>query len=305
MRFGPRVWRTYGPLLRSANLLVVHDIYLLPLGVALSRRWRIPIVYDAHEDFAVMEHGRLSDWVLHAAAATETLLARQAAFVVVPGHVRRQRWVQAGFPPPVVLANTGVPSSEVQSGDTNDDTIWDLVYCGTLDASRRPDLLIELARRRPDLRIAVAGSGRAADSIREAAAALENLDFLGWVDDPDAVLRRSHAVYYGLDPENPYAKAACPNNVYQAIRARRPIIFFCDGEAAELAEKFRVGLRVSASVEALAAAVDAATDGTHQWDFDEALRAIEIAGSGREYVDAVVTALKGSAPRALWFDPIR
>lgn len=299
-RFAIRVWRKHKSLLRSSDLLIVHDLYLLPLGVALSRRWRIPLAYDAHEDFVLMEQGRLPDGVLRIVRAVETALARHAVFVVVPGRVRRRRWIDAGLRPPVVLANTGVAASKVDYSGADGDTAWDLAYCGLLDTTRRLDLLISLAQLRPDLHIAIAGDGRAAKDVDEAAATLQNLDFLGWTDDPDAVLKRSRAVYYGLDPNNAYADAACPNNLYQAIRARRPLIYFCGGEVAELAAKFRIGLRVAPQSEALAAALDAAD--AQDWEFDAALQAIEAADSGREYVNAVDATLQRRNPGRTIFD---
>jgi hypothetical protein len=293
IRFAWRAWQMSSALLREADLLVVHDIYLLPLGVALSRRWNLPFAYDAHEDFLLMESGRLPSWFLRAATAAESILARRGALVVVPGKVRRRRWVDAGFPPPVVLTNTGATPAEARKREPDEDMRWDIVYCGLLDASRRPDLLVELARRRPDLRVAVAGAGRAADGVRDSATFLENLSFIGWTDDPSALLQRSRSVYYGLDPNRRYSEAACPNNLSQAIHAHRPLLFFCGGEPAEMADRFRIGVRVPATVEALAAAVDAVIADTGSWDFDDAAQAIAAADSGREYVDAMLAALHG------------
>jgi glycosyltransferase involved in cell wall biosynthesis len=290
VRFGLLAWRRHRPLLCGADLLVAHDIYLLPLGVALSRRLGIPLAYDAHEDFAVMEAGRLPSGVLRVAAAVETLLARHAELVVVPGRVRQRRWTDAGFSRPVVLANSGVAMSHERSNDADGENVWDVVYCGLLDPTRRPDLLVELARQRPDLRIAVAGDGRAVASVREAAAKLENLEFLGWADDPDAILERSRAVYYGLDPRNAYAEAACPNNLYQAIRACRPLVFFCGGEVAEMARRFRIGLRVPATVQSLAEALDVIRSDKQEWDFDTAAQAVKV-DTGRDYVDAIAATL--------------
>ncbi len=290
-RFGLQVGREFRSLLQRSDLLMVHDIYLLPLGVGLSHRLKIPFAYDAHEDFAIMERGRLPNSVLHAASALETLLARRATFIVVPGRVRQPRWIDAGFPPPILLNNAGVPTSKTVYSNPDGGATWDLAYCGLLDASRRLDLLVALAQCRPDLRIAIAGTGRCASEICQAGNALANLDFIGWTDDPDAMLKKSRAIYYGLDPENAYADAACPNNLYQAIRAQRPLIFFCGGEPAEVASQFSVGLRIPANVKALAAAVDSLSRRTDEWQFDAALRAIEAVSSGSAFIDAVLTAL--------------
>jgi glycosyltransferase involved in cell wall biosynthesis len=292
--FYGRIIREHRGLLRRAALLVVHDLYLLPLGVFLRRLLGVRLAYDAHEDFALMEGGRLPEWGLRAIAGLETALARRAALIVVPGRIRQKRWVSAGFPPPVVLANTGTRRHAVGRTDPE----WDLVYCGLIDDSRRPDLLLELAKARPDLRIAIAGDGRAARRVAEQSRGLTNLRFLGWIDDPEALLERARAIYYGLDPENPYAVAACPNNLYQAIRARRPLIFFCSGEPAELASRFRIGMRVRPEVQELALALDAMAADGNSWEFDAAWKAVDKFDAGREYIQAVTRVARPVAAKA-------
>jgi glycosyltransferase involved in cell wall biosynthesis len=287
--FSQVVWRNRRALLDDVEVLVVHDVYLLPLARLLSRSLRIPFLYDAHEDYAAMESGRLPRWWLKAATALETRLARGANAVVVPGRTRSGRWVSVGIPAPVVLRNRGAgsPPNEDRPAD------WDLAYVSaTLDPARRPDVFLEVARRRPDLRFALAGDGRWAREVEQAARELPNVDWLGWVDDASAVLARSRAAFYGLDPGHSYANKACPNTLFDALRARRPLIFFCGGEPEELLARFRIGIRCAPTADAVLEALDDALDGD-SWECEAALAAIDREESPQEYVRAVVGAAGG------------
>jgi glycosyltransferase involved in cell wall biosynthesis len=271
-RFGRRVWRDRSELLRDVSTLVVHDVYLLPLGWLLAQRERIPFVYDAHEEYGRMEATRYPAWFLRVVTAIESRLARDAAAVIVPGRSRRKRWLRARRDHPIVLPNIG--RGRERSRDRTQSQ-WDVLYAGTLSRERRIDLLLELARVRPDLSIAVAGRGRAADQVAAEAENLPNLTYLGWRHDAETLFAGARSVYYGLDPSHPYSDVACPNTLYQALRHGRPLVFFCGGEMEELASEFKIGIRCKAGVADLAAAVDeilATPD--EAWEFDRAWEAV-------------------------------
>jgi glycosyltransferase involved in cell wall biosynthesis len=290
-RFGVRVWRQRAQLFERAAILMVHDVYLLPLGWMLSRRLRKPFIYDAHEEYARMEAGRYPSWVLRFVTALESRLARGALAVVVPGRSRTLRWRGILKKPPIILPNLGReerPTSERGSPQ------WDLLYAGTLSEDRRPEILVELAHMRPELQIAIAGRGRSVEYVAQAAQNSPNLHFLGFRANADELFAISKAIYYGLDPERPYSEVACPNTLYQALVYRKPLIFFCGGEPAELAREFRIGIRCPASVAAVSAAVDRlATMG--DWQFDEAWTAVWDRADTDEFIDAVKSALRQSA----------
>jgi hypothetical protein len=287
VRLGIKVLVRRRELLGDADLLVVHDIYLLPLGWLLARFLSLPFAYDAHEEFAVAEVERYPRVLLRCAGAFETLLARSASAVVVPGHSRVERWTAVGISP-LVLPNLGRTTSQPPATEP----YRDIVYCGTLASVRRLDLLADLARRRPDLRIAVAGRGRDAEFIRAAAAELPNLEYSGWTDDPDGFLATGRSIYYGLDPSHPYAEKACPNTLYQAIRLQRPLIFFCGGEPEAAAASFAIGMRCLPSGESLAEAVDTVCRNGLGWEFDAAWRRLASPEAIARYVSALEELLR-------------
>ncbi len=200
-RFGARVWRNRRALFEGTSLLMVHDIYLLPLGWALARDLDLPLIYDA----------------------------------------------------------------------------------------RRLDLLVELARRRPDIEIAIAGDGHGAAVIEQASADLPNLTYLGWQEHVDGLFELTRSVYYGLDPSHSYSEVACPNTLYQALRHRKPLVFFCGGEPAEVASEFTIGIRCAPSVTALVQAVDEVL-ASSDWQFDTAWRALWDRADLSEFAEAIASA---------------
>jgi glycosyl transferase family 4 len=276
--FARRVWRDHRRLLAGARVLVANDIYLLPLGWVLSLRTGLPLVYDAHEEFASMEGGRYPEPLLRAVEALESRLARRASLVVVPGETRVPRWERVGIDP-LVLRNVG---RRLERLDPPAPTV-DIAYCGGLSEERRLDVLVELARSRPDLRVAVAGEGRAEGWLAEAAAELPNLEFVGEISTPDEFLARSRAIYYGLDPQRPYAPKACPNTLYQAVRVGRPLVHHGAGEIDRFAARFNVGRRVEPDVASVAGLLDElpALEGT--WEFDAAWARMEDDRAAGEY----------------------
>jgi hypothetical protein len=129
------------------------------------------------------------------------------------------------------------------------------------------------------------------DYVARAADELSNLNYLGWRSDADELLARSSAIYYGLDPMHPYSDVACPNTLYEALRHRKPLIFFCRGEPWQLGTEFKIGIRCKASVSALSAAVDTAST-TRDWEFDEAWQAVWARAKPQRFVEAVKTAAR-------------
>jgi hypothetical protein len=289
-RWSARVYRQRTRLLEGVTLLVVHDVYLLPVGYLLARRMSIPFVYDAHEDFALLEAGRYPSIVRRMVAGLESFLGRRARAVVVPGESRIDRWM-AKARETVVLPNLGsdlpLPDKAVSP------PTYDLVHCGGIEPVRRVDLLLDLAEERPDLRIAVAGSGRVAAEIEERAAPMSNVDFFGWVSDPDSLLSESRAIYYHYEPAHPYSRVACPNTLYQALRVRRPLIYLCGGEPEMLNRRFRIGIAPEATTAGLEGAL-AEVALRDDWEFPDAWAAVANESALERYTEVIQRAASGS-----------
>jgi glycosyltransferase involved in cell wall biosynthesis len=278
LRFARGVWNHRQRLFAGSNAMIVHDIYLLPLGWLISRRLGLPFVYDAHEEYARMEAGRYPAILLQAATRVENALARSADAILVPGLSRTSRWTAAGFEQPLVLRNTGV-GRVGSNGHTP--AKWDLIHAGTISDGRRLDILLDLARSRPDLKIVICGRGKSEDAVAAAAAQLSNVDYLGWQTNVDRRLAQSRAIYYGLDPDHPDAETACPNTLYQGLLHEKPLIYFCTGEIDEIAQQFRIGIHCQPTAVEVGSAIDTVKLGGVLWQFREARHAV-VSSDGRD-----------------------
>ena len=287
LRWSARVYRRRAELFEGARLLVVNDVYLLPLGFLLARRLKLPFAYDAHEDFSVLEEGRYPALLRRIVAGLEGFLARRARAVIVPGASRLARW--SGVTEDVtVLPNVG--AGDWPPDDSAPAPAYDLVHCGGIEPARGVDLLLDLAERRPDLRFAIAGTGREAAAIEQRAARLPNVDFQGWVSNPDRLLASSVAIYYHYDPAQAYSRLACPNTLYQALRVRRPLIYACGGEPELLNRQFKIGVRANPTTSGLESALQKVA-ATESWQFEEAWASIARAEALQSYPDAIMRAV--------------
>lgn len=275
-----KVWMKRKELLRDARTLVVHDVYLLPLGYLLSTVARVPLVYDAHEDFRALEEGRYPEWLIRSVLRMESSICRRAYGVVVPGYNRIERWKKVGISP-VVFPNIG----DLASGDKPDnrESRYSVAYCGSLDPNRRIDLLIDWARINPDHSVAIAGEGRNRDAILRMASDLPNVEIFPWVSDPQGFLSQAKVVYYGLDSKSPYSNFACPNTLYISASIRRPLVFFCGGEPLALSRRFNIGVQALPQLDSLDEAIHKAL-ATNNWEFDACIRSLRELGSGADYL---------------------
>jgi glycosyltransferase involved in cell wall biosynthesis len=284
-RFTARALADARRVLRGVDVVIASDLYLLPLGCALARRANVPLIYEAREDWAALEAERRHRALRALATRAETALARGADLVVVPGDTRAPRWRRVGRDP-VVLRNIGLSEPRAATGRR-----WDVAACGLLAEQRRPDLFLDVAERRPDLRFVLTGAGRLERWVAARSAELDNVDFLGWVPDVDAVLAASAVIVYGQDPRTCYSAMTCPSTLYQALRLQRPLVFYCDGEPGALARRFRIGVRCAPEPEAVSSAIDVAL-ARDDWEFVSAWESVRT-GAERPFLERV-SALLGS-----------
>jgi glycosyltransferase involved in cell wall biosynthesis len=286
--------------LRSDRPDVIHAVDLPMLGIALLARpflgRRVRLVYDAFEIYAVMVAHRFPRIVLRAISAFETRLPRAADLVVTAGESRRRRFETHGIRSIVVPnwidAPAAVPDRAAAKAalDLPPDRLA-IVYAGALSASRDLETLLGHARRFPaDLHV-IAGTGDREAWLREAAAELENVRFLGWVPDPTTLLAAADVLYYALRPDHPYAAFAAPNNLYVAIAHAVPLVYRPQGELEEVGRSEVIGIPFTD-----APSLDAAIDRLRDPAVAEAIRA-SLADLRRRYTwEAAVEPLVAAYP---------
>lgn len=244
-----RAVRQWVPEIRRDRPDVLHPIDLPMLIAALliaPFAGRPRIVYDAFEIYSVMERHKYPGWLLRGVALLERILPRFADAVLTVGE-GRQAWFRQRGVRSVVVANwidppVDPPSrAEARAALGLDPDRFTILYAGGLDPSRDLESLIGHAERRPDDLVLIAGRGSEEERLRERAAALDNVRFLGFVTDPVAVTVAADALYYALHDDHPYAAMAAPNNLYVAISHAVPFVHRGQGEIGVVAAEHDIG----------------------------------------------------------------
>jgi glycosyltransferase involved in cell wall biosynthesis len=230
-----------------------HDLDTLPLGFALGKLRRKPIVYDAHESFPDMLQGSVHQVVLRALVLMETVLIRRIDLLITVGEKLRQHFIARGVRRAVVVGNwkrlpefsrTPVEVAEVRRTlDLPEDAF--VVVCITqLLKDRKIEELLRAVDRSPGVYLLIGGKGVLQDAIVQAAAANPRVRFLGFVSGKQIAdyTCASNVVYYGFDPQNPNARFSAPNKLFEALAAGRPLITGDFGEIADVVREAQCGV---------------------------------------------------------------
>lgn len=125
-----------------------------------------------------------------------------------------------------------------------------LTFCGVFGVSYDLETVVECARLfqaegRNDIQFVLAGDGDKAGALRRQAAALRNIVFTGWLDQPSLrMLMKVTAV--GLCAYTPEALQSLPNKPFEYMAAGLPQISSLGGELEEILRQHRIGLHYAA-----------------------------------------------------------
>lgn len=243
---------------RPIDVVHAHDLLMLPLGVAVARRAGAALLYDAHEIYHVMESHRYSAWIRRAMAHAERFLIRSFvdAFVTVSQQRIDAYWrafvdenrttVVANWYDPAERDEAMRQATRAEHGIPQNALC--VTYVGGFTGERRMDVLIEAARRTPDVHYLIAGKGipEVESELARASEELPNLRYIGWCARPQPIFAASDALYYVLDPSHPYSRFAASNTLYTAIAHRLPLITCDVGEPGDIMKRIEPRLVMAA-----------------------------------------------------------
>ena len=246
-------------------------------------------------------HGYFSPAVTRSVVIVERLLASRTTALVAVGTQVRDELLAAriGRPDQYSVVPPGVSLGPVPSGADARATL-DLPAgavvvsaIGRLVAIKRPDRLVEVARRvlaaAPDVVFLVAGDGPERAAAESSGADLGGrLRFLGWRPDVEVVLAGSDVVVVTSDNEG------MPVSLIEAGLAARPAVTTDVGSAREVVRDGETGFVVPPDVPALAAAIE-------RLALDPALRA-RMGAAARAWTTAQFSAERLVADTAMLYE---
>jgi glycosyltransferase involved in cell wall biosynthesis len=256
----------------SFDVVHAHDMDMLPAGYIISRRMRRPLIYDSHEDYAGMLHGTIPGWMEKAIRRLETMLVRRVDLLITVGEILQQQFEARGCPKCLVIGNWKRLSEYQADADVSrrvrrqlgiPESAVVVTYIANLGRERRIAELLEAVRGRRGVHLVVGGTGFQEPAVRKAAAASDNIHYLGFVKPSDVpgYTIASDAIYYGFDLTNPNARYSAPNKLFEALAAGCCVISGHFGEIQHIVARHDCGILVDDfSVDELTRALDACLD---------------------------------------------
>jgi glycosyltransferase involved in cell wall biosynthesis len=261
-----------GGLKYSFDLVHAHDLDTLPAAYFLSRWKRVPLVYDAHEDYAGMHHGRIPSWMERLIRWLEERLLPRTDVVITVGEKLRKDLERRGSRRTVVVGNwkkvtdyrftpevrettrhkIGIPSSALL-----------LSYVGMLGPDRKLLELLAAVATRPAVHLVIGGRGPQSALVQDYAARYPNIHYLGFVDPSEVPIYTwaSDALYYALDKDFPNSHYSAPNKLFEALAAGKCIIASSVGEIEAIVRETDCGVLVeNISEQEIARALDLCSD---------------------------------------------
>jgi len=233
-----------------------HDFDTLPAGVVLAKIRKKPLIYDSHENYTAMLHGSIPAVMEKAIFATETRLLRSVDMLITVGEILKDEFVERGARNCVVVGNWK-NLSEYRLDDAcrremrgqlqipTDALV--IAFIANLGRERKVEQLIEAARSRPDIHFLFGGKGTAAKAVEEAATALPNVHYAGFVH-PSQLGRytwASDVVFYGFDTDNPNSKYSAPNKLFEALAGGKALLTGDFGEIGRIVKQYGCGILVN------------------------------------------------------------
>ncbi|MEQ4304565.1 glycosyltransferase [Plantactinospora sp. B6F1] len=228
------------------DLVHTHDLRAGVLGRVAAVTCRVPIRVHTFHTHPVSGAPPVTGQLV---AGAEWILARTShALVAVGARVRDELLAASiGRPDQYIVMPPGVSLSPLPGPDDARRTLGlpatgpVVAYLGPLDAPKRPDRFLAVARAvrhsRADVRFVVCGEGaRLAELVRMAAAQRIEMTFLPWRSDLETVYAAADLVLQTSDHEG------TPLTLIEAGHAGRPVVATDVGGTAEVVRHGRTGL---------------------------------------------------------------
>jgi glycosyltransferase involved in cell wall biosynthesis len=203
---------------------IVHacDFDTIIPAFLLSKIWKIPLFYSVYDYYSAGIPDELK-FIKKAISSMDNFFISRADCVFLVDQNRLTQLKGCTIKDFEIINNSPKDVSLVNKSVRQDFTIF---YAGALLEARGIDLIINLARRMPDIKMVIAGSGAAEDKIKVAMRQLQNIQFLGQISYEEVIAfsQRADALIALYDPSIENHKFASPNKLFEAMMLAKPII---------------------------------------------------------------------------------
>ncbi len=255
-------WQMYRRALRlhrenRFSVIHCHDLDTLIAGVALKRRTKLPLIYDAHEIYGYMMARQSPHWVASRFLWLEKQLVRRVDSIINVCEPQR-RYSESITDRPITLVMNCKPLQGLEYRRPGND-VFTLLYIGVLHKGRSIPLLIDAVEELDGVACTVGGVGppEEVQAIAAKCSAAKNVHFLGKVDMHDVIpmTMQADCVFLMVNPEDLNNRIGLGNKQFEAMVCGRPIICTKGTHSGDVTEQENVGLAVEYDKESLKSAI--------------------------------------------------
>lgn len=243
-------WKLYKELMKRANensILLSNDLDALLPNYLVSKRKKIPMIWDSHEIFTEMP-SVTNRWVQHVWRLLEKSIVPKLKYTMIANDSYADWFVKNyGIKRPVVVRNLPKKLPSPKLTDNNPKII---LYQGAINFSRGIDKMIEAMQFIENAEFHIAGRGPFLEEYQQLTKKLhlENkVKFLGNLH-PDDLRKITEKADVGLSIEENKGLSyyySLPNKISDYIQARVPVVVSKFPEMQKIVEKYNVGEFIS------------------------------------------------------------
>ena len=243
-------WKLYKELMKRANensILLSNDLDALLPNYLVSKRKKIPMIWDSHEIFTEMP-SVTNRWVQHIWRLLEKSIVPKLKYTMIANDSYADWFVKNyGIKRPVVVRNLPKKLPSLKLTDNNPKII---LYQGAINFSRGIDKMIEAMQLIEVAEFHIAGRGPMTDEYKDLVRKLnlENkVKFLGNLS-PIELRKITEKADVGLSIEENKGLSyyySLPNKISDYIQARVPVVVSKFPEMQKIVEKYNVGEFIS------------------------------------------------------------
>jgi glycosyltransferase involved in cell wall biosynthesis len=243
---------------KQYSVIHAHDLRTLFVGIIFKYRLKIPLVYDAHEIFSLMESHKFSRFLLRIIEQIEIFAVNQFVdkFITVSEQRKKAYWKKNGIRQKIhivgnwynpVSSYTLMEKKKIKSKLGIPDGKPIMAYLGSVHAGRDIESFCKYLEKEPSIHGIIAGNGSevSIQKVKKYSEKNENISYLGFITDPDSIYQISDILVYLVDSTHNYSYWIAPNNLFIAIAHRKPLIAINRGEVSEIFSDHSIGSLVS------------------------------------------------------------
>jgi glycosyltransferase involved in cell wall biosynthesis len=250
------------------DIIHCHDLDTLSEGAAAAKNSKVPLIYDAHEDWPVLEYSKGSKMMYLATSLLEKILVNNVAHIITVNKILEEKYSKYGkttvlynYPHLDFLKTRIKPAEFRKKYGLAKKTV--IMYHGLIGKRKGIEELIEvaviLAGKHKDLKFLVAGPGyEPFVEVIKSRGLEESFIFTGRVDHENisALLECADIYYSILQPTKQYVTST-PIKIFEAMYMGLPIIANEEfPEVVEILGKTKAGILVKCDVNEIVNAME-------------------------------------------------